>query len=272
MTNAKPPNDATVSSEAVQFMQLLCPCWIYDPSTGAILTANPAALALYGYEHAELLEMSVNDLRHKQEHRHLDIHFDASAAATADGRSPTRPPEYWLHRCKSGEELAVGLSALEVTWHGTAARLVFVTDRSALRLARLESKLHQLCMECANDMTVVLSAEINQRGQRTVKYVNRFFEERSGYSRCESIGRDADTFHGPLTHTLDACELQRMNTAMLRAEPVVVELWQYDRQRAPYRVEITMTPVADERGWLHYWVSSHRDIADRALAALARTE
>jgi hypothetical protein len=35
---------------------------------------------------------------------------------------------------------------------------------------------------------------------------------------------------------------------------------------------MTLTPVADERGWLQYWVSSRRDISERAEAALALSE
>jgi hypothetical protein len=49
-------------------------------------------------------------------------------------------------------------------------------------------------------------------------------------------------------------------------------LWHYDKLGTPYQVEMTMTPVADERGWLQYWVSSRRDISEREQAAVALSE
>jgi PAS domain S-box-containing protein len=269
MTPHSDPLTASAPNQAVPFAQWLCPCWVHDAHTGALLDANPAALKLYGYERAEFLSMSVDGLRHAQEHRHLDIHLDASAAAAAQGRQGARPPAYWLHRSHAGASLAVTLSALEVVWNGRPARLVFVTDVTALRAARLESKLLQRCAECEADMIVVTLAEADKDGSHPVLYVNRKFEQHTGYSSTEVLGCDGDMFHGPLT---EASEVERMRTAMARGEPVVVELWNYDKLGTPYRVEITLTPVTDERGWLQYWVSSQRDISDRAQAAQALSE
>jgi PAS domain S-box-containing protein len=269
MTLTHQPLNASVRTRALPFAQLLCPCWVHDTDTGALLDANPAALKLYGYERDQFLSMSVDSLRHAQEHRHLNIHLDASAAAATEGRESVRPPVYWLHRTQAGADLAVTLSALEVDWNGRPARLVFVTDVTALRAARLESKLQQCCVQCEGDMIVVTQAEADENGSHPVLYVNRKFEKHTGYSGAEVLGRDSDMFHGPLT---DASEVERMRTAMARGEPVTVELWHYDKLGTPYRVEMTLIPVADERGWLQYWVSSRRDISERAEAALALSE
>lgn len=269
MTPASPSLNSSARTRALPFSQLLCPCWVHDTYTGALLDANPAALKLYGYDRAKFLSLSVDGLRHEHEHRHLDIHLDASAAAAAEGRQALRPPSYWLHRTKAGAALAVTLSALEVDWNGRPARLVFVTDVTALRAARLESKLLQRCMECDGDMIVVTQAEADADGSHPMLFVNRAFEQHTGYSSNEVLGRDAAMFHGPLT---DRSEVARMRTAMSRSEPVVVELWHYDKLGTPYQVEMTITPVADERGWLQYWVSSRRDISEREQAAVALSE
>jgi PAS domain S-box-containing protein len=262
-------SNTSARTRAVPFAQVVCPCWIHDTQTGALLDANPAALKLYGHERAQFLKLSVDGLRHAHEHRHLDIHLDASAAAAAEGRQPVQPPVYWLHRTKTGSALAVTLTALEVDWNGRAARLVFVTDVTALRAARMENKLLQRCMECEGDMVVVTHVAADAEGRHTVLHVNRAFEQHTGYSAVEVLGCDADMFHGPLT---DRIEVERMRTAMSRGEPVVVELWHYDKLGTPYQVEMTMTPVADERGWLQYWVSSRRDISEREQAAVALSE
>jgi PAS domain S-box-containing protein len=269
MTSVYPSLNSSARTRALPFAQVLCPCWVHDTYTGALLDANPAALKLYGYDRAKFLTLSVDGLRHAQEHRHLDIHLDASAAAAAEGRPAVRPPAYWLHRTKTGASLAVTLSALEVDWNGRPARLVFVTDVTALRAARLESKLLQRCMECDGDMIVVTQADAEADGSHPIHFVNRAFEQHTGYSSNEVLGCDAAMFHGPLT---DTNEVERMRTAMSRSEPVVVELWHYDKLGTPYQVEMTLTPVADERGWLQYWVSSRRDISERDQAAVALRE
>jgi PAS domain S-box-containing protein len=266
MTLTHPSINTSARTRALPFAQLLCPCWVHDSNTGAILDVNPAALELYGYDRAQFLTLTVNGLRHEQEHRHLDIHLDASAAAAAEGRQAARAPVYWLHRSKLGASLAVSLTALEVDWNGRPARLVFAVDVTALRAARLESKLLQRYMECEGDMIVVMQAEGDVDGGHPMLYVNKAFERHTGYTSAEVLGRQDDLFHGPLT---DAREVQRMRTAMARSDAVVVELWHYDKLRTPYRVEMTMTPVDDERGWLQYWVSSRRDITERAQAELA---
>jgi PAS domain S-box-containing protein len=183
MTLTHQPLNASVRTRALPFAQLLCPCWVHDTDTGALLDANPAALKLYGYERDQFLSLSVDSLRHAQEHRHLNIHLDASAAAATEGRESVRPPVYWLHRTQAGADLAVTLSALEVDWNGRPARLVFVTDVTALRAARLESKLQQCCVQCEGDMIVVTQAEADENGSHPVLYVNRKFEKRRN---CDS--------------------------------------------------------------------------------------
>jgi PAS domain S-box-containing protein len=269
MTTTSSSHNASARTLALPFAQLLCPTWVHDTNTGALLDANPAALQLYGYEQAEFLKMTVDDLRHQQEHRHLNIHLDASAAAAAEGRPSARPPAYWLHQNGSGATLAVTLSALEVDWNGRPARLVFVTDVTALRAARLEGKLLQRCIECEGNMIVVTQAEADENGSHPVLFVNRSFEQHTGYSSAEVLGCDSEMFHGPMT---EAAEVERMRTAMSRREAVMVEMWQYDKLGTPYRVEMTLIPVADERGALQYWVSSRRDISEREQAAMALSE
>jgi PAS domain S-box-containing protein len=269
MTKLPPSQNTSARTRALPFAQLLCPSWVHDTNTGALLDANPAALRLYGYEHTEFVKMTVDSLRHPQEHRHLNIHLDASAAAAAEGRPTARPPVYWLHQTSSGATLALTLSALDVDWNGRPARMVFVTDVTALRAARLEGKLLQRCIECEGNMIVVTQAEADKDGCHPMLFVNKSFEQHTGYSSAEVLGCDPEMFHGPLT---EATEVERMRTAMSRREAVMVELWHYDKLGSPYRVEMTLIPVADERGSLQYWVSSRRDISEREHAAMALSE
>ena len=244
---------------------LLCACWVHDTNTGALLDANLAALKLYGYDRSEFLSLSVDGLRDAHEHRHLDIYLDAGAAVAVERRQVARPMPHWMHRTKSGDRLAVTLSAKAIDWDGRPARLVFVNDVTALHAARLESKLLRRCMECQaeGEMIFVMHAGTQTNARHHIIYVNRAFEQHTGYGRTELIGRDADMFHGPLTNVQ---ELERMHTAMARGESVMVELWQYGKREVPHLIEMTITPVADERGWIEYWISSCRKISGRALS------
>jgi PAS domain S-box-containing protein len=115
-------------------------------------------------------------------------------------------------------------------------------------------------IEAATNGIVISDA---QRPDMPIIYVNPAFEHITGYSRAEVIGRDARLLQGPAT---DRAVVAKLSRALAAWKPVRVELVNYTRAGTPCWLEIAMTPVADDRGWHHYWFAIERDITERKQA------
>src|SRR5690606_21107169 len=77
------------------------PAWIYDPETLRFLEVNDAAVALYGYEHAEFLELTLMDIRPADEIPALlqSVKHRKKQAKINDRN--------WKHRKKNGDIMLV---------------------------------------------------------------------------------------------------------------------------------------------------------------------
>jgi diguanylate cyclase (GGDEF)-like protein/PAS domain S-box-containing protein len=91
-------------------------------------------------------------------------------------------------------------------------------------------------------------------------FVNRAFEETTGYSLEEVKGLSPRILQGPGTNR---ATVARIRKALERWEPVHEELLNYRKDGTPFWVDLSIVPVADETGWFHYWVSVQRDISAR---------
>lgn len=108
------------------------PMWVHDTETLRFLAVNPAALKLYKYDLAELLEMRATDLLPPE---------DAGAFARTLATAEQRPAAagIWRHRIRSGEMVHVDMRLQPLSFEGTPAMLAVLTDAS--RRIALESTL-----------------------------------------------------------------------------------------------------------------------------------
>jgi diguanylate cyclase (GGDEF)-like protein/PAS domain S-box-containing protein len=114
-----------------------------------------------------------------------------------------------------------------------------------------------------NDMVVITEAgPIDPPGPRIV-FVNEAFEQRTGYTRAEIVGRTPRVLQGPGTSRE---ELDRIKCALRRQEPVRAELLNYGKGGQSYWLELNIVPVTNEQGQLTHWVSVERDITERKKA------
>jgi PAS domain S-box-containing protein len=106
-------------------------CW-YDRGSHAFLAVNDAAIAQYGFGHAEFMAMRLSDIQVASEEGLA--HRDPEAAGI------------WRHRTKDGREIHVDIVANDVSHGGQDARLMLARDvTSALKLEQaLTASQHQL--------------------------------------------------------------------------------------------------------------------------------
>ena len=111
------------------------PMWVYDARTLGFVAVNEAAVRHYGYTRQEFLEMTISDIRPRED-------VDALLADLQARGGPGSPaPGTWRHRKKDGTIIDVEITAGKVMFEGRAAALVLshdVTER-----LRLEERLAQ---------------------------------------------------------------------------------------------------------------------------------
>ncbi|AQR63113.1 hypothetical protein BZG35_16735 [Brevundimonas sp. LM2] len=120
----------------------------------------------------------------------------------------------------------------------------------------------------AKDSILITEAEpIVLPGPRIV-YCNAAFTETTGYSAEEVIGRTPRLLQGVDT---SAHSRALIGAALAQWKPIEIEILNYRKDGSSFWVELSIAPVADERGWFTHWVSVQRDVTERKLATEVQT-
>jgi PAS domain S-box-containing protein len=109
------------------------PMWVFDTESLRFLVVNDAAVAHYGYSHAEFREMTIADIRLPEDVAGLLENLEKSTTRESSGP--------WRHRRKDGSLMSVEIASHALTFEGRPARLVLAKDVTQQR--RLEEQLRQ---------------------------------------------------------------------------------------------------------------------------------
>ncbi|WP_447957879.1 putative bifunctional diguanylate cyclase/phosphodiesterase [Vreelandella sp. EE7] len=127
----------------------------------------------------------------------------------------------------------------------------------------------------AKDAILITEAEpIDEPGPRIV-YCNPAFLNTTGYTLSEVIGQTPRILQCEQT-SRDTLDLIR--NALSKWQSIEVEILNTRRDGSHFWVELSIVPVANEKGWFTHWVSVQRDISERkksehlTLQALADRE
>jgi diguanylate cyclase (GGDEF)-like protein/PAS domain S-box-containing protein len=128
-------------------------------------------------------------------------------------------------------------------------------------LSKMERlRLLESVVVIANDSVLITEAEpISLPGPRIV-YCNPAFTRTTGYSEDEVLGKTPRILQSERT---DKEALGKLRAALAAWEPVEVELLNITKDGVEFWVELSIAPVADERGWFTHWISVQRDVSDR---------
>ena len=138
-----------------------------------------------------------------------------------------------------------------------------ITNTNTERLRLLESVVVN-----AHDAVLITEAEpIDLPGPRIV-YCNASFTRTTGYSEADVLGLTPRILQSENT---DRAALDNLRAALKAWEPVEVELLNRKKTGEEFWVELSIVPVADEKGWFTHWVSVQRDISHRKVAEEAAT-
>ena len=168
-------------------------------------------------------------------------------------RARFNPAETYVLRAYAGQ---AGASFELAAAHqlATGARRREETER--LRL------LESVALHARDSIVITEAGPIDEPGPR-ILFCNRAFTETTGYAPGEVLGRTPRMLQGPGT---DPAPRATLRAAFARWHPVTVELLNYRKDGSAFWVELSIVPVADEKGWYTHWVSVQRDITERRAA------
>lgn len=162
----------------------------------------------------------------------------------------------------ASQEYVVQAIAFEIAEHLELERRNEFRPKVSVDGPDLIAQLHLLesVVVNANDSILITEAEpVESPGPRIV-YANPAFTRTTGYSMEEVLGKSPRLLQGPLT---DPDAPARIHAALKAWEPIEVELLNYRKDGTPFWVELSISPVCDEKGWYTHWVSVQRDMTGR---------
>ncbi|MGR3468634.1 MAG: PAS domain-containing protein, partial [Shimia sp.] len=104
-----------------------------------------------------------------------------------------------------------------------------------------------------------------------IVYVNRAFEEVTGYSQAAAVGRNCRFLQGEGT---DLADVQALARAIKQEEEISLDLLNFRANGVAFRNRLIVSPVKDDDGKLVYFLGIQKDIGDgtRDLAGEAADE
>jgi PAS domain S-box-containing protein len=122
------------------------------------------------------------------------------------------------------------------------------------------SALASMAFDCTRMPMVVTDAR--QPGNPII-LANRAFLEGTGFLIDEVIGHNCRFLQGPDT---DPADITKIRDAVKRAEPLVIELLNYRKDRTTFWNQLYIAPVFDDAGKLTHFFASQLDISEQRRA------
>ncbi|WP_457574453.1 PAS domain S-box protein [Desulfolithobacter sp.] len=224
---------------------------IADAETGLVIEVNRKASRLLGREVQDLVGMHLHDL-HPPEDRHLyqDLYSNGRVSSEVLGKH-----ELFLQSA-DGSRIPVEISA-STTAVGSR-RMIQVVYHDIRRRLLMEERRRLLATAVEQAAESVIITDVDGR----IEYVNPAFEERTGYSMEELLGKNP--------RILNAGMQEKYYYKMMWDEISSGSTWQgrfINRRKdgALLEEEATITPVKDCNGRIHHFVAVKRDITEQVV-------
>jgi PAS domain S-box-containing protein len=215
-----------------------------------LIEANAQAQVAFGYTTEELRALTWAQLSAE---RQANGRASAEEARRIFGESTEQPQHFrWQHRRKDGRLFEAEVSLSSALYGERRIHLAIVHDLSDYRIVERENRLLATALSHAGEAVAITDAA----GQ--IVYVNRAFEQITGYSRHEvhgrtprvlKSGRHDAAFYRELWATITGGEVWRGRMENRRKDGTI------------YTETTCITPLRDERGSISHFVAVKRDIS-----------
>ena len=142
-----------------------------------------------------------------------------------------------------------------VRYDGVITEIPKRSKRERKRKLRVLSQ----AVEQARESVLITEADpLDEPGPR-IAYVNSAFEEMTGYTEEEVLGKTPRILQGPET---SRPVLNSLQEALEAEEPWQGETTNYRKDGTPFLTQWNVAPVRDDDGNVEYWVSVQRDVTE----------
>jgi PAS domain S-box-containing protein len=130
------------------------------------------------------------------------------------------------------------------------------------------SSLLETALDWLDEGVIITDAQLEAPGPH-ILYVNRSFEQMTGYQAQEVVGRSPRLLQGPRT---ERPVLDRLRTELLQRHCFRGETFNYRKDGSEYRVQLSIYPVIAADDQVTHYVAIHRnaDVASRLNAEFYR--
>ncbi len=223
---------------------------LVDPSDGAIIDANAAAITFYGYPRAQFLAMRTADINTMPEAARREVMANVT---------PERGARFeFKHRLASGAVREVELSVSRIQLGTRALHHSIVQDVTDRK--RAEAELRKLSQVVEQTPASVVITDL----AGNIQYVNSAFTEVSGYSAVEALGQNPRVLKSGLMPEETYRELWRKLKA---GETWHGELQNRRKDGTLFWESATISPFKDTVGNMAYYLAIKEDITERKRTA-----
>ncbi len=230
------------------------PMIIWDFETLNIIDCNEEALYKYGYTRKEFLQLTIRDIRPKE-----DIALIESATANEEVYGQIHK-KAWRHLKKNGELMLMEITAHLIDYNERRVSLALLNDVTEREKVLQQLKLLESVITNTNDAILITEAEPFDEPGPKIVYVNEAFTRMTGYRADEVIGKTPRILQGPKS---DKIELARLSKALRNWESCEVTTINYKKNGEEFWINLSVSPVADEKGWFTHWIAIERDVTQR---------
>ncbi len=261
VSSRKQMEQKLLQSEArkAAIVQTALDCIVSIGADSRVLEWNPAAERTFGFSHEEAMGQLLHELILPPELREAHTAGVARYIATKEGPILGKRLELpAVH--KDGQKLIVELAVVPVPNSEPPVFVGHLRDISERHATEERLRLLESVAVNANDAILITEAEpVDEPGPR-ILYANEAYSRMSGYSMDEILGQTPRILQGEGTSDEARARIRR---ALKRWKPIVIDIVNYKKDGTPFWVELSISPVANEKGWFTHWVSIQRDITER---------
>jgi PAS domain S-box-containing protein len=229
---------------------------VTDAETYRIVYANPAIRSLLGYSQQEMAEMSVAEIYPVQDLKNVQEKFED----LAKGRKPMARAVPC--RREDGSTVYADIAAKPFELDGRYFVVGFfrdVTDRM-----KVEEERRRLAEVVTHSPNIVMIMDT----QRRIQYVNPAFEQITGFSVDEVMGRTASLLENGMQ---DHSHFMQMWNTIRKGNQWSGRIANRRPDGRPYHVETDIIPIKDQAGQIKNFAVIMRDIThEEEMAARLR--
>lgn len=230
------------------------PMFIWDFTSLQILDANEEALSKYGYTREDFLSLSLRELRPIEDVPMIEAITKSKEIYISTNKS------VWRHKKKNGEIMFLEISSHLIEDNDRTYTLALLNDVTEKLKIEEQLKLMESVVVNASDSVVITEADpFDENGHRII-YVNEAFTKMTGYTSEEVVGKTPKLLQGPKS---DKLALLGLSKALKRWESYTITMINYKKNGEEFWIELSVTPVANEKGWYTHWIAIERDVTER---------